>query len=405
MSGFSSIYTSLTGLLSYSDALNTISDNIANLNTPGFKGNDVLFRDLAPSNPEFQNGDGRPDSFLSGNGVTFSGTRRSFAQGPFEQTNGSTDLAINGNGFFVLNHNGKQVFSRAGQFTFDSQGFLVDTVTQARVQAIDSSGNISDLKVEKDQVKPAVTSTEIKFTGNLDTGSTTPISTTVSNVIDATGKPRKLTLQFTKGTATSGTSWSVVVTDDSGKTLLSNGQIQFDGTGFPTAGANTLKITLGGADITLNFGDPGTQNGVTAFSSGGTGQVTGTPDGSTAGTLTQITFNQQGVVQLTFSNGVTASGQQIALANFSDPSALTSVGSAQFEANTAQPGATPQFGRAGDGAFGSFQLGEIELSNVNLSQEFSTIVVLQNGYQGSSQILNVSNQLLDDLYKSLGNQG
>ncbi len=406
MSGFASIYTSLTGLLAYSDALNSISDNIANLNTPGFKGNDVLFRDLTPSNPDFGSDQGPPDSLTTGNGVRFTGTRRVFTQGPFEQTGNGTDLSINGNGFFVLKNNGQQVFSQAGQFTFDNNGFLIDSVTNARVQGIDAGGNISDIQVNRNQAAAAVATTQIKFSGNLDTASTTGTAT-VKNVIDATGKNKTLTLQFTKGTgATSGTVWNVTVTDETGATLLQASQIQFNGTGYPVQGSNTLQVTLAGKSVTLNFGDAGTPNGVTSFSGGQTtSTITGTPDGNSPGTLSQIAFNQQGVVQLTFSNGVTSSGPQIALANFADPSVLTSTGSAQFTADASKVGGKPTFGRAGENSFGTLQPGEIELSNVSLSQEFSTIVVLQNGYQGSSQILNVSNQLLDDLYKSIGSQG
>ncbi len=414
MTSFSSIYTSLTGMLSYSDALDVLSDNIANLNTPGFKGNDVLFRDLPPGNPDLEGGNGNMPLIPFGNGSELFGTKRNFSEGPFQSTGNATDLSVTGAGFFVLSNNGQQVFSQAGQFTFDSQGYLIDATSKARVQGyVNGSTSPSDILIPPASIDAATPTTTVNFSGILATPdqSSAPPAVTISNVIDTNGASHTLTVTFTKNSSVSSNQsiWNLSVTDEKNNVLkVVPPYITYDAQGKPLSGNDSVEVSLGGQSqngqtIKLAFGTETGGSGTTTGS--GTSTIAGTANGSPSGTLTGITFNQNGVAQIAYSNGATVQGPQIALATFADPDQLINIGTSLFKANPSQPGGTPAFGMPGNGGYGQLQPGQLELSNVNLSDEFSLIVVLQNGYQGSSQILNVSNQLLSDLYNSTGGGG
>lgn len=403
MTIFTGIYSSLTGLLSFSDALNVISNDVANLNTPGYKASNVLFRDLGPN--AGGDVDQSPSGFGDlGQGVDLEGSHLSFKAGTIQGTGNDTDVAIDGNGFFILKTvKGLQVFSRAGQFKFDDEGKLVDSVTGAVVQAITSSGSLTDLIINKFATNPSSPTTSVSFVGNLSTGSTTA---TVNNVtvIDATGATRTLTVKFQSNSATTAGSWTVTVTDSDG-TQIGTGEIRFDGTGAPLTGFNEVNLTLHAGSLQsplkLTFGTPGSTDGATSFSAGTTSTLQmGTSDGKPLGRLQGITIDADGTVQLAFSNGAKESGPQLAIANFSDPQALTQIGSSQFFADPRK--VHPQIGRAGTNGMGKIAPQSIELANVDLSQEFSEIVILQRGFQGSSQVLNVTSQLLEELYSNLG---
>ncbi|MDB5986149.1 MAG: flgF [Nevskia sp.] len=414
MTSFSGIYSSLTGLFSFSSALNTISNDVANLNTPGFKASDAYFRDLGPQEPNFGDLEPRDGEGSLGQGVEVAKVVRQFTQGDIQSTGNATDLAINGTGFFVLHRNGQYVYTRAGQFTFDDQGHLLDSVTGAFVQAIGADGKLSDLVVNRLQINPPVPTTAATFTGNLSTGSTTASVSSI-NVVDASGASQTLSLAFTNNAITSsnGTttttgvpgSWKVVVTDANGAQIAS-GEIRFNGDGTPETGFNTLSFTLASksgqtSTIDLNFGDPNTQTGTTSFSGGTSSTIAlGTVDGTPLGKLTGITIDSAGLIQLTFSNGKTGTGQQLAIAGFANPDELDEIGKALF-AIPKDSSLQATYGKASDSGNGTIQAQSLELANVDLSAEFSKIIILQRGYQGASQILNVSSKLLEDLYNSV----
>ena len=410
MTAFSGIYSSMTGLFGFSTALDVVSDNISNLNTPGFKSNESLFRDLGSAT-----GGTADQSFEQaiGQGTYVSGQVRNFAEGQIQATGNPDNLAIDGSGFFVETLNGQQLYTRAGQFKFDTDGHLVDSVTGARVQAIDSSGKLSDLMVDQIQTSHAVPTTQVKFSGTLSTGQTdasnNPTFTLNSiKVVDASGTSQTLTATFTldKSNTTAGTTiWDVTVTDANGETLTTGqqNQIRFDGTQEAQPGFDTLDIILPTANqqssfVTLDFSD------AISNSSGTTSTLAvESADGTPEGALTGITFDTNGIVQLAFSNGKTETGPQVALAAFSNPAALVESGNSTFAIPRGSD-LTPTLGHSGDDGFGTLQAGSLELANVDLGQEFANIIVLQRGYQGSSQVLNVASQMLDTLYNALSNR-
>ncbi|MCK9193398.1 MAG: flagellar hook-basal body complex protein, partial [Nevskia sp.] len=241
MTAFSSIYTSLTGLFSFTRALNTVSDNVANLNTPGFKSNDVLFRDLGLSDTSVGDGVISREPIASGNGVELRGTVRRFAQGDFQGTSSATDLAIDGNGFFVVRQDQTQRYTRAGQFTFNTDGYLVDAATGARTQALANGNQLSDFRVLPTQTRPPVPTSLVTFTSNLsstppNTPNPTPFSVGNIQVVDAAGNTRTLTANFTNNSAVTPGSW--LVTIDEQNVQIASGEIRFQGTGSPAVGFN-----------------------------------------------------------------------------------------------------------------------------------------------------------------------
>ena len=416
MTTFSSIYTSLTGLAGFSEALNVISNNVANLNSPGFKASEVLFRDLGPfgAGSDSNSSSGLDDN--PGQGTKYDGSLQDFSQGTFQSTGNPTDLAINGNGFFVLKDSKGQIFyTQNGQFTFDANGYLIDSASKSRVQAL-SNGQLSDVKIDLNLKTSPTATTKLSLTGTLSTGQS---SYTLSNVqvVEPDGSTQNVSLAFSLatsgsgassgGSATSKTTWNVTATDSAGHQLLSNASISFDGSGTPVSGANTLLINLstnaGNQPITINFGDAGSFSGVTSLSAGTSASSlkVATSDGKATGALTQETVDSTGTIQLTYSNGDQAAGPQLVLASFTDPDALTQVGSTQFKLDKTAKVDQPQYGVAGQNQFGSIQAGNIELANVDLSQQFSQIIILQQAFQGNSEVLNVSNQLLQQLYSNL----
>src|SRR5262249_5528818 len=157
-----SINVALTGLLAFSKDLTVIGDNVANVNTPGFKGSRTLFSELFS---QVQQGDGatRESNLELGSGVGTLGTQRSFQQGELRQTGGALDAAIDGNGFFVVRKDGETLYTRAGQFSFGADGFLVDK-TGARVAALDG-GALKDISLNGLTTTAGRPTTRINFTG------------------------------------------------------------------------------------------------------------------------------------------------------------------------------------------------------------------------------------------------
>lgn len=403
MTAFSAVYSSLTGLQGFTTALDVVSNNISNLNTLGFKQNESIFRSLGPAISDQSSGPAAFEQAI-GQGVAIAGQTRNFAEGQIQSTGNPTTMAINGSGFFVLKLDGVESYTRNGQFSFDNTGHLVSSLNGARVQAVDSAGNLVDLIVDQTQVYPASATTQVKFNQSLSTGQVNDYTVNGIKVIDASGASRTLTATFTRSATdlTGLTNWQVAITDDSGVSVGS-GTIAFDGTGAPSSGSNTLSVDLAASDgktsqITLDFTDStslslGTNSSLQVESS----------DGVSRGALTGLSFDGSGVVQLAFSNSKTKTGPQVALAGFADPQALVEAGDSTYRIPRGS-NLKPVFGAAGSDGFGSIQGSSVELSNVDLGQEFASIIVLQRGYQGSSQVLNISKQLLDTLYSSLNNR-
>lgn len=401
---FSSVLSALSGMLAFSKGLDVISNNVANMNTPGFKASEIEFRDMFYRFGMGQ-GDGTPQDQI-GEGVNAGFTRINNQQGQFQQTGNALDVAIDGNGFFVLEKDGKAFYTRSGQFEFNTDGFLVEHASQARVQGFDG-GQAHDISIAGLRINPPHATTEIKFSNNLSSGTdttTTPFTINNVNVIDGAGKTHTFTLKFTKNAGTTSTdstgsvSWTVSVSDETGQ--IATGEIRYQGDGTPVSGFNkvTFNYSPAGApqtSITLNFGDPGSTSGSTGFSAGtqSTLQVS-TQDGFAAGSIVNFSFDDQGALTIKYSNGQTKVADKLALATFENVQSLTRSGDGLLQA---PDGERRTIAAAGEQGMGKIAPKQIELSNVQLTEEFTDIVVIQRGFQASSQIISVTNDMMQQL--------
>lgn len=398
------IYIGLTGLKGFSDGLKNISNNVANVNTPGFKGTQLRFQDLFYQAQSGMGGGSDQSGMFLGSGMNAGGSTIVFRQGDVKSTGNDLDAAVDGNGFFVLrSDNGKTTFTRDGEFSFDADGFLVTRGGKARVQGLDGD-RLVDINVRDLQVSPAKVTTTIKFAGNLsvdDSDNTQKVSGIP--VFDAHGGNNALTVTFTKNTGTDAAprSWKIVVNDAAGNLVDDTGEIRFNGDGSPQAGFESHAFTftpIGGSDpiaLTLDFGAAGSFSGATNFSAGGDSTLAlASQDGLAAGTLTKTTFDADGKLALTYSNGQSASHGQLALAWFDFLQGLQPGGQASFENNT---GLAMRLGTPRTSLFGAVKGGNLEASNVDLSQEFTDLIVIQRGFQGSSQVVTVANEMLQQL--------
>lgn len=226
-----SLFKSMTGLIGFTQSLDNLSNNVANLNTPGYKGNDLLFRELGSESfsSNGDNGNGLSDDV--GDGVRIAGTVTRFTQGDIKQTGGDTDLAIDGMSFFVLDGNGAEYFTRSGQFRFDEQGYLVDPATGFRVIALDESARPTHLNIRDYEFSNPIATTEFQLRGTLNGAATTnsvypaadadPL--TVS-VFDSTGQEHTLHLSFTKQ---QNRAWNVSITNEDGALVAPQHRIDF----------------------------------------------------------------------------------------------------------------------------------------------------------------------------------
>ena len=405
----STIYAALSGMLGFSKGLDVISNNIANLNTPGFKSQELEFRDLFY---RYSEGGGTQDGSRSqvGAGLDTGGTRTRFKEGELRDSGNPMDVAIDGNGFLVLRpdngetlygRGGAQVYTRAGQLEFGKDGVLVDRSTGFRVMGYEG-GALREISINALRTSAPVATKLIKVTGNLSPGSAAADLTNVT-VIDGNGKSHTLAFKFTRDTADS-THWFVEARDESSK-LLGTGEVRFQANGSPAPDATkfSFSLTPDAAPITLDIGDPGSFSGLTNFSgpSQSSLQVL-SQDGAAAGSLTSATFDESGTLRLTYSNGKTQSGPSLALAWFDDLQALRISGGSVFVNDGGQ---APTLGTASEGAMGRIAAGRVELSNVELTEQFTDLIILQRGYQASSQVTSVANEMIQQLLDLDGKRG
>jgi flagellar hook protein FlgE len=380
---FQALFNSLSGLFSFSRSLDTVSNNVANMNTPGFRGSDSFF----------ENVNGEHGTRITGQGL------RTTA-GDLRQTGNSTDVAMDGAGFFVLRDpNGSLHYTRAGQFLFDDQGLLIDSVSRFQVMAIDADGRLSPVSLEGHRSLPAQPTTRITLSGNLaPTGTTHEISNVT--IYDGTGKSHALKVKFTNNDSQTPRSFLVKVTDETGAEV-GQGELRFSTSGTLEPGYNAMSLSLLFAGVpqtvAMEFGTPGTFQGTTNLAGLNNNVSATVADGRSVLGITTLAFDEKGVLQLTYSASEKRQGQQLALASFLSESTLElSSGRLISDADTQRN----ELGRAGSGTFGKVQGGSLEMSNIDLTQEFADMLIIQRGYQASSRVMTVSNEMIEQLYNS-----
>ena len=463
MSINSAMLSGVAGLIANSAALGAISDNIANTNTVGYKRNVTDFKDLVTQS-------GAGGAYNSG-GVISSTRQLISQQGQLAQSTSATDLAIQGDGFFVVSNSatggtaaGDISFTRAGSFTPDSQGYLKNSAgLYLQGWLADSSGNITtnpsnlgalstinvssipnipnptttatlNMNLNSDQTvsaqaatyNPAVAATSMAaYTPTSGTG-VKPDYTNSLTVYDAQGTAHTFQMDYLKSPTAN--QWDVEIhavpaSDIAGATngLVASGVLAFNADGSldttnttlpttlslgassattgvrwaaPTGAAGTTAIGLPSQTFSLDLSNKGSVTQSALASS----TTTSTSDGGLAGTLSGVTIDASGNVNASFSNGLTKTVARVALATFQNPDGLTSTSGDAYQASVASGSFTMK--TPGDAGAGDIAAFNTESSTVDLSTEFTGLIITQRAYAASSKIITTADEMLQTLINS-----
>jgi flagellar hook protein FlgE len=404
-----SFATSLSGLQANSQDLSVISNNLANLNTTAYKGATPAFQDLF-----YQaigtSGDGNP--IQVGVGTTVGSIPANFSEGNIQTTGVPTDVAIQGNGFFIGNDQGQQVFIRAGDLAIQANGTLVSSngSTILGYQAVNGVINPNQtpgaLTISSGTINPPNPTTTAQLQLNLNSGTAAggTFSTAIT-VYDSLGAPHILTYNFTN-TAPGAWNYSITIpAADVGAAgnpvVVKSGTLTFNGAGQLTApAANVAGITINnladGANALTFAWDLYGGNGVGQLTQVAAPSATSSTlqNGYASGSLDSYTIGSDGTIEGTFSNGQTQALGQILLATFANQEGLSRNGSNEFLATLAS--GAPNIGVPGTGGRGTLSGGSLEQSNVDISTQFANLIVAESGYQANAKVVTTLDTIVQD---------
>lgn len=386
---FGAIYVGLSGLTAYSRGLQQVSGNITNLNTLGYKAQDVSFTNLVPP----AGGDGQrygADRSPNGSGVGVSEGRRDFGQGELRQTERDLDLAVSGNGFLVLMKDGELFYTRTGSFEVDRDGHIVLAGTDYRLATLDESGRLTSVSIDAMRTDAPAKTTRIVMADNLSSASTSHSVNDV-RVYAADGTQHVWDISFSKAANAAAGEWTVTVKENNA--TIATKTVKFDpaGTVDPTTRELLIENQAAGVSVTLDF-----TGQVSSFSAGSVSTLrAASVDGRKSGTLTTVGVNADGQLEIAYSNDEKRQLGSVALAEFSDPQALEQRGGGLL--TEARDGGRELMG-SGDGQAGRVLSRRLEASNVDLAQQFGELILIQRGFQASSQIISVSNDMIQQLF-------
>lgn len=420
-----SFNTALSGLNAAQAELNVTSNNIANVSTTGFKGSRAEFADIFATSSFGSSGT------AIGNGTLLANVAQQFGQGNLEFTSNTLDLAVSGEGFFILSPsetNANNLFTRNGEFGVDNNGFVVNN-SGARLQVfpVNTDGTVtatsisSTIPLQLPQTAGVPTTTSLVDIGvNLPANAavldpnlfdplqaSTFTQSTSLTVFDSLGESHVVTAYYVKtGANTWGTYYNT--TDDAGASLAldiaggtagAGGQL-FNSMTFSNSGVfqtsvpdpiTTTAIDFGNgsnAAGTLTFNYAG--NGTTQFSSPFTVNVL-EQNGFPIGRLTGVEISDTGVVRANFSNGQSTALGKIALARFQNAQGLAQKGNNSWEDTT--DSGTPLVGEAVTSSFGQIRSGAIEVSNVDLTAELVNLISAQRNFQANAKSIETNNTI------------
>lgn len=408
------LFAGVSGLRNHQTKMDVIGNNIANVNTTAFKSSRVTFKEAfvqllqGASRPPGNTGGINPIQI--GTGMNIGSIDQLFTQGSLETTGQPLDLAIQGDALFMLSDGLKNLYTRAGNFQLDAQGHLIAPSSGFIVQGINadqwgtfsSSAAIGDVQLRLGDKSPAQATTEITLSGNLDaSGANGTVKAMSMTVFDSTGTPQNLTLTFTKtGTGT----WDWVASCPTAPvTPATAGTVTFSNTGslasftYPGGGSSITLTPAGGAapfNVTINAGTINGIDGLASFTNP-SNAVISAQNGYQAGSLQSISVDTKGVVSGYFTNGVTRSLAQIALAQFTNPSGLLRSGDNTYLESANSGGAVVGF--AGGTISSAITPGALEGSNVDISNEFTEMIIAQRGFQANSKVILTADEMLNDL--------
>jgi flagellar hook protein FlgE len=428
MSLYGALSIGVAGLQAYAQALSATSSNIANVNTVGYKEAKANFSTFLNAESGIGNN--------SSAGVVSSVTQDISTQGLPTTTSSQTDMSISGNGFFVVSttpsSSGQQEFTRAGSFTPDSSGNLVNTAGLYLLgYKLDSQGNVPANSANFSLINvtglsgTAEPSTKMSLQANLQASSTVDAGYTAGdmasgvvapdfsrsvNVFDSQGGQQPITFDFIK---TGANSWAYEATYGGNaanvtSTNISQGTISFNSDGTlanvngasPASGTVSLTIPWAAASglqpqtVSLNLGTVGGTDGLTQYDSQSVlnGQ---TVDGSAFGSVTGVTVAKDGTVTALFSNGLTQDVYKIPLATFTNPDGLGQLSGNAY--TTTKASGPANINLANSGATGAIQSQSLENSTVDLATEFTNLITTQRAYSASARIITTADQMLQQL--------
>lgn len=378
-----SLFSGISGLRSHQTMLDVTGNNIANVNTVGFKSSSVQFQDSLSQlvrNSTFPRASaGGSNPAQVGLGVQTVAIRTNSSSGASQPTGVPTDLMIAGDGFFVVRSGAETLYTRNGGFSFDANGRLT-SADGALVQGwtaqngtVTTGQGLGNITLPVGAVAPAVATSTTTATGNLPSG--TAVGGTIMRdiqVYGSDGTPSALQLTFTRTAA----GWDVS-----------------DGVGATTSLAFVNGVQAGPSSI-VSGGITVDLSAVTGYAEVSSLELSA-QNGRSAGSLVSYALTDDGSLVGRFSNGESEVLARIALANFTNPGGLEKTGSSQYRpsANSGEP----IIGQAGENGLGDIMSGVLEMSNVDLSQEFTNLIVAQRGFQANARIITTSDEVLQEL--------
>jgi len=412
----------LSGLTASSSALSTIANNLANLNTIGYKDEQIQFSDLFYQ--DFGT-NGAGDPIQQGAGVTVSSNPSDFTQGNVTPTGVSTDVSVMGSGFFVVQKNGVLSYTRAGNFEVGKDNFLETSDGQQvlgypAVNGVVSTGQgLGPLALGAGTISPATVTSKLQLTSNLDATAAvgTVYAAPEATIYDSLGASHNITITFTKtatnnwsysvsipsgdlnpvkGVAQTGVLETVTLTFDGNGNLISDSQ----GSGNPVTppvdikGIGITGLADGATDMKFDWDVLNGTTPVISQMAGASSTSSIQQDGSGSGTLVNFSIGSDGTISGSFSNGKTATIGQIALASFADEQGLSHQGSNDFSPTLAS--GQPTIGGPGTGGLGSISGGALEQSNVDIATEFARLIVAQRSYEANARAVTTFDQVAQD---------
>jgi flagellar hook protein FlgE len=418
----------LSGLNANGQYLSVIGNNLANINTIGFKSSAVTFMDLVSQTV----GGSSANPMQVGLGVVTGSISPVFSQGAIENTREATNVAIQGNGFFVVRGTNGLSYTRAGNFSLNSEGALVTPdgfKVQGYTEVDPTTGRIvttsqpTDIIVPPGVLREPVSTSVFRTLTNLDvTAVVGDTFNTPVQIYDAVGASHVMTVTYTRTLA----GWDFEITVDGAEVaqvppivdpfVLASGSLAFDGTGQivsvtpappATGGGNLPAVPITDISFTTPNWTTGAQastidwdivdnNGVVSLTGFASPSATSSKsqNGAAAGMIDAISISADGSIVATFGAGQTVAVGQLALAQFNNPKGLVKMGSNRY--GESQAAGIPNVGVAGTGGRGTLIGSALEQSNVDIAQEFTQMILAQRGYQANSKTITVSDELLVD---------
>jgi flagellar hook protein FlgE len=404
-----SMFSAISGLKAHQTKLDVAGNNIANVNTVGFKSSTTVFEDTLSqvlrngSSPQGDTAGTNPAQV--GLGVKVAGITTNFGQGSTQNTGRASDFMISGDGFFITEQGNQQLYTRAGSFDTDGTGNLV-TPDGAKLQGwmagpdgtVNTNGPLVDLKIPTGQVLAPVATTGAAINGNLAAGpvAVTPaVETPVTSQLtmyDDLGNGHPISVELKK---TADNVWSVTMKDTSKTpaTTLTATPASLTFTNGKLTATPSITLTAG-----TGFTKPVTIDlaGLTQY--GGTSDAVlkeNKDSGSAMGVLQGYSLSGDGTIVGSYSNGLRQDIGKLALATFTNPGGLEKAGNSSYRAG--DNSGNPLVGQAGTGGRGTLTAGALEMSNVDLAEEFTGLIVAQRGFQANSRVITTSDEVLQDL--------